>query len=145
MPKSGIQSTVSTNWKPTVARQVAEEQEERDDPGHEREAERDRPGGTRGQDRDDDRADERQERDDGQDRHAGEVHRQRHRQHEVRAGHDDQADRDAERVVLDAAGLDPAQAAPGRDRAAADGVDGAVDDLAVEPPHRRRDAAADRR
>ena len=38
------------------------------------------------------------------------------RQHEVRAGHHDQPDGDAQRVVLDAAGLDPAQAAARRRR-----------------------------
>ena len=32
---------------------------------------------------------------------------------EVRAGHDDEAEGDAQGVVLDAAGLDPAQAAAG--------------------------------
>ena len=48
-----------------------------------------------------------------------------------------------EGVVLDPAGLDLAQAAPGVDRAAADRVDGAVDDLAVEPPDGGRDPPAD--
>ena len=37
------------------------------------------------------------------------------RDEEVRAGHHDQPDRDAQRVVLDPAGLDPAQAAAGVD------------------------------
>ena len=48
-----------------------------------------------------------------------------------------------EGVVLDPAGLDLAQAAAGLERRAADGVDGAVDDLAIEPPDRGRDPAAD--
>ena len=46
IPKIGIQSTVSTNWKPGSPGQVADQQEERDDPGHDREAERDRPRPT---------------------------------------------------------------------------------------------------
>ena len=64
-------------------------------------------------------------------------------QQQVRAGHHDQPDRDAEGVVLDPAGLDAAEPAAGRDRGAADRVDRPVDDLAVEPPQARRDLAAD--
>src|SRR5436190_20812662 len=64
-------------------------------------------------------------------------------QEQVRAGHDDQPDGDAEGVVLDAAGLDLAQSATGVDGAGADGVYRPVDDLAVEPPDGRRELAAD--
>ena len=53
---------------------------------------------------------------------------------EVRAGHHEQAEGDAQRVVLDAPGLDLAELAPRGRRAAADAVDRAVDDRAVEPP-----------
>ena len=77
MPKIGIQSTVSTNWKPGPIRQVAEQQEERDDPGHQREAERDRARRAGRSDGHGQRADERQEDDDREDRDAGDVHRQR--------------------------------------------------------------------
>ena len=56
------------------------------------------------------------------------------RQDEVRAGHHDQAEGDAERVVLDPAGLDLAQAATRLEGRPAERVDRAVDDLAVEPP-----------
>ena len=60
------------------------------------------------------------------------------RDDEVRAGHDDQPDRDAQRVVLDAPGLDAAQAARRRRRVSVpDAVDRAVDDVRVEPPQRR--------
>ena len=58
-------------------RQVADQQQERDDPGHQREAERDRARRAGRRDGDDERADERQEHDDRQDREAGDVHRQR--------------------------------------------------------------------
>ena len=54
-----------------------------------------------------------------------------------------QADGDAEGVVLDAAGLDLAQPATGVDGARPDGVDRAVDDLAVEPPAAPSRSAAD--
>ena len=55
---------------------------------------------------------------------------------EVGAGHDDQPDGDAERVVLDPAGLDPAETAAEADEDRADLVDGPVDDRPVEPPGR---------
>ena len=65
------------------------------------------------------------------------------RQQQVRAGHHDQPDGDAQGVVLDPAGLDLAQPAAGVDGRRPDGVDGAIDDLAVEPPDGRRDPSAD--
>src|SRR5262245_13520119 len=65
------------------------------------------------------------------------------RQEEERAGHHDQPDRDAQRVVLDAPGLDLADLAAGPDRDRGEAVDRAVDDPPVEPPERVGDAAAD--
>src|SRR5262245_5591714 len=64
-------------------------------------------------------------------------------QEEERAGHHDQADRDAQRVVLDAPGLDLADLPAGPDRDRGETVDRAVDDPPVEPPERVGDAAAD--
>jgi hypothetical protein len=55
-------------------RQVADQQEQREHPGHERRPERRRPGIRARQDGDEDRADERQERDDRQDRHGVHGH-----------------------------------------------------------------------
>src|SRR5574340_1582 len=64
-------------------------------------------------------------------------------QDEVSAGQHDQPDGDAEGIVLDTAGLDAPEVAPRVDRHPADPVDGAVDDLAVEPPQALGDRSAD--
>ena len=56
-------------------------------------------------------------------------HRLPPQDHEVRAGHGDQPEGDAQRVVLDAAGLDPGQAAAAPAGERADAVDDAVDDV----------------
>ena len=52
MPKIGIQSTRLDELEARAAGQVADEQEQRDDPGHQREAERQRPGRRRRRDGD---------------------------------------------------------------------------------------------
>ena len=117
MPKTGIQSYGLDELEAgPVARQVADEQEQRDDPGRERE--RRAPCGRvqrRRQDRDHERADERQERDDRQDR----ACRRRFISRLPTSSRYEPAITIRpmampERVVLDPAGLDPAQPAPGR-------------------------------
>ena len=145
MPKIGIQSDLETEYcEPRPAGQVADEQQQRDDPRREREPERDRRVSGRRQHGHDDRPDQRQERDD-RDRIGTEskIIAELPTRMQVRAGHDDQPERDAEGVVLDSPGLHAPQPAPGADREPADVVHGAVDDLAIEPPQRGRDAPAD--
>ena len=68
MPKIGIQSTVCDELERRVGRVVGDEQDQRDDPGRDREHERDRSRQAGRQDRDGDRAEQRQERDERQDR-----------------------------------------------------------------------------
>src|SRR4051812_26472946 len=55
-------------------------------------------------------------------------------QDEERAGHDDQPERDPQRIVLDASGLDAAQARARADRRRCDVVDRVIDDPPIEPP-----------
>ena len=90
-----------------------------------------------------DRADERREDDERQDREAAEI-RSSADDHEMKYdGHDDQPGGDAQRVVLDAPGLDLADLAAGALGQRADAVDRAVDDADVEPPQGRARPAAD--
>src|SRR5487761_2240503 len=65
------------------------------------------------------------------------------RDDEVGAGHDDQADRDAQGVVLDVPGLDPPQPAAGAHGDPPDPVHRAIHHGPVEPPERIRRAPAD--
>ena len=120
----------------------ADQQDEGHDPRRERERQRRPAGERRRQDRDGDRADERQERDERQDREGADV------DHRWTSSRNEPAmtirpDGDAQGVVLDPPGLDESQAAAGLERGASERVDGPVDDLAIEPPHRVRDLAAD--
>src|SRR5262249_33896462 len=71
------------------------------------------------------------------------IGRSPRRDHEVAAGHHDEADRDAEGVVLHATGRDAPQAAAGVRGERTDAVHGPVDDHPVEPPQGIRDASAD--
>ena len=92
-----------------VARVEADHEEERDDPRDEARGEGQRAGVARRRGRDEDRPHQRRERDDRQDRDVVDAS-SAGRQDEERAGHDDQADRDPQGVVLDPPGLDPAEA-----------------------------------
>ena len=117
MPKTGIQSATSTNWKARAGpgRKPTSSSSETTQVS-EREAERERPRArtpartpttiapTSGRKMMIDRI--------GM---LVDVHRQRPARIEVRAGHHDQPEGDPERVVLDPAGLDLAQAAAGAD------------------------------
>ena len=89
--------------------------------------------------RDQQRTHQRQERDQREERQRRSLgdHEQ------VRDGDDEHSAGDAQRVVLDAAGLDVANAAAGALGEIADPVDRAIDDTDVEPPQRARDPAAE--
>ena len=112
MPKTGIQSSLDAELEARVVRHVADEQQQRDDPGHQRERERRRPRVQRdGRIATTMRAEQRQERDDRRGSADGEVHRQFPASSRYEPAITMQPDRDAERVVLDPAGLDAAEPA----------------------------------
>ena len=143
MPNIGIQSTRSTNWKPGGPRDEARQHAQRDDPGGQREAQRRvardvGPAARRHGDHDARRASGRNVTSGARGRSSRLAH-----DHQERARHHEQPDRDAQRVVLDATGLDPPQPAARAAGQQADAVDGAVDDRPVEPPQGGGDAPAD--
>ena len=77
IPKNGIHSATSPNWKPGRPGQEADQQQERGDPRQQREDQGHRACRGRRAEADHERADQRQEDDDRQERNARDVHRQR--------------------------------------------------------------------
>ena len=138
-------AAVSTNWKPGAGRVEADQQRAATRPtsasavpsADQRSRQR-RRAGRRARSR---RASGRKMTSDRSGM-LGDVHRQRPARIEVRAGHHDQPDGDAQRVVLDAAGLDLAQLAAGVRRSARP-MPLTVPSMTftVEPPQARRRSA----